>query len=190
MSILLKQYIEEKYIKKTRFDYGSFQVNIDDVKFLSYLNNLKRIIKTFDSRNLINLENDPHITVLYGIKNVTRDDIKNSFFKLKKMKEFDVNIGDVTLFKNKEDVILLKCESDILIKLNNYFKKLPYKKTHGTYIPHLTLAYVKSGTGEDYIKVLKKYIKKGKIRIKFIYYSNEHGNTIRYKLKENKTNDK
>ena len=54
------------------------------------------------------------------------------------------------------DVVKFKVQSQDLTELNKLCKELPNDETFPNYVPHITIAYVKSGTGERYIKNFSK----------------------------------
>ena len=102
MSMLLKQYITEKYVRTTRFDYGSFIIPITDNNFINYLSAIQSLLKRIDSKNIVQLEKEPHITILGGIKRVRTDEIRNGLKQIK-IAPFSINIEDIMLFKNLND---------------------------------------------------------------------------------------
>jgi 2'-5' RNA ligase/GNAT superfamily N-acetyltransferase len=113
-------------------------------------------------------ENEPHITVLYGFHDdVNVDDIISDVKSLKEPIQF--SFKSASLFSNDEyDVLKFDIESDELIKLNKHFKdNYDNTSTFPTYHPHLTIAYLKAGTGEKYVFDLKQSIE-GKSK-KFTY---------------------
>lgn len=101
------------------------------------------------------LEHDPHCTLVYGfyIDKTDPQEIKavmKSFFPLKvKIKEiggFRLKDCDVIKYNvpNKEE---LKVWRERLLRFPNYQFRTDYK-------PHITIAYVNSGTGRKYLKKL------------------------------------
>ena len=103
-------------------------------------------------------EDEPHITVLYGLHdNVSSDDVKSLLYDVT---DIEFEITGVSLFEaDLYDVVKFDIESDKLRELNDTVKSLPHTSTHPTYHPHLTLSYVKSGRGKKYIQEFKKPIK-------------------------------
>lgn len=102
-------------------------------------------------------ENDPHCTVLYGIKPSlsalyeTRAAIQRSG-----LKEIKAVIGDCSLFENDADgfdVVKFEVISEDLHKLNSHLcNKLDYENDYPDYNPHITVAYVKRGMGPKYVE--------------------------------------
>lgn len=94
-------------------------------------------------------ENDPHITVKYGIHNPAGDVVE----EMGGWKAFEVKIGEVSLFKNPEyDVVKFDVQSDALTALNRQAcDSLDCTDSHPVYHPHLTIAYLKPGEGEKYV---------------------------------------
>ena len=63
-----------------------------------------------------------------------------------------MTIGRLSLFQQPEyDVLKLDVESQGLERLNAELGKLPNTQTHDNYEPHLTIAYLKPGTGWKYL---------------------------------------
>ncbi len=95
------------------------------------------------------LEEESHVTVLYGLHTSKPDEVKKI---LKNIKPFRIRLGKISKFEAAEyDVLKIEVEGVVLRKLNKEFKKLPYTSKFPTYIPHCTLAYVKKGTCKDLV---------------------------------------
>ena len=185
MSMLLKNFITETYIKKTKFDYGSFIIPVYDTNFVRYLNAMQILMKKIDTKHIVQFEKEPHITILGGIKSILKENLKQQLTKVK-MKSFYVEIDNISLFRNINDVVILKCNSNQLNSLYRQLSNIPHVKLHKQFIPHITIAYVKSGYGPKYLEVLKKYFKSGKLKVSVIQYSDNMGNKLKYKLKDSK----
>jgi hypothetical protein len=105
------------------------------------------------------LETDPHTTLLYGLHDgVSTEDIKKTLDKF----TFELcRLDNSSVFENKEydvlkyDVMYATRGGAFLHKANNELKKFPYTSDFPEYHPHLTIAYLKSGTGKKYAKALK-----------------------------------
>lgn len=103
------------------------------------------------------LEKDPHITALYGF-----EDDKVSLDKLydfvKKVKDVDVLIGDVSIFEGEAyDVLKFDINSDTLVDLNKVLtENFDYKTDFPNYHPHMTIGYFLKGEASKYFDVLKE----------------------------------
>jgi tRNA nucleotidyltransferase/poly(A) polymerase len=98
------------------------------------------------------IEDEPHVTILYGINNnISEKDVLNLVEKLVKP-DIEVNIESIDCFENDEfDVVKFNVNSELLHKLNFVLtKKFDYRNNYPDYKPHMTIAYVKSGTGNKY----------------------------------------
>ena len=106
------------------------------------------------------IEDDVHITVLYGL---LRDD-PSAFIRAildlkvdhKSWTETDptYKLGKFSLFENEEfDVLKVDVESPDLHAMNTFFKsRFAYDKGYYPgYNPHVTVAYLKPGTGQKYV---------------------------------------
>jgi len=96
-------------------------------------------------------ENDIHVTVLYGIK----DDTASSTAKvISKVKPFEIRLGLINAFKDKGDydVIKVQVESGDLERLHYTLEEeIDNDNSYATYSPHVTIAYVKKGSGDKFI---------------------------------------
>lgn len=97
------------------------------------------------------LETDPHVTVLYGLhSNVTDSDVQSIVDQIDGGK-LKLKISGVGVFENKDfDVVKFNIESHYLHQVNSMFRTLPYSSDYPDYKPHITIAYVKPGTGKKY----------------------------------------
>ena len=97
-------------------------------------------------------ELESHVTVLYGID--TNDGEAVEKF-LSAEKPVHVKFGKTTHFTDEKnhlyDVVIVQCESDDLTALNKKLAdKFGNEGARRDYKPHVTIAYVKEGTGEKY----------------------------------------
>lgn len=94
-------------------------------------------------------EEAPHITVKYGLHTSDPDEVKSVVLGTGPI---SVEAGEIKIFKSeKYDVIVVKIKSPELLRLNKEISShLKVTDTHPTYKPHLTIAYVKPGCGEQY----------------------------------------
>lgn len=176
--IILKKFLSEGNTRK-RHDYSYTFVRVNG-PYKSHINELQKLINR-RHLNKQGLERDHHVTLLYGIKTNSTNDIRELFFSLK-MKSFWVDVVDVEVFKNESDTIVLKCKSKELLELRSKIEKIPHIKTFKDYRPHITLAYLKPGYGDLYKSYLKKKFVKGKFKVNFVYFSDQFDNEMRYRL--------
>lgn len=106
-----------------------------------------------DGDNTYGIEDEPHVTLLYGL---------NPKVKLNQVKEVikDINFGqcilhNASLFENDYDVLKFDVKGDGLHKCNTELKNLPHENSYPTYHPHMTIAYLKKGTGKKYCDNMK-----------------------------------
>jgi N12 class adenine-specific DNA methylase/2'-5' RNA ligase len=98
-------------------------------------------------------EDEPHITVKYGLKTNDPGDIKPIIENHPPVK---AKMGQVSIFENdKFDVVKVEVDSPELRALNEKIEKeaeisLPKGETF-EYTPHATIAYVKPGSGKKYV---------------------------------------
>ncbi len=135
-----------------------------------------------DELNDFGLEDNPHVTVLFGIlpDKTTVKEIKDN------LKNVDIDIvkeyklQDISIFDTSEDYDVVKFDlkdCDELIKLNKYIAdNFEYEDDHPEYHPHVTIGYVKKGKGEKYIQKLKEPIIVEPSRLVYSYPDEEGEN--------------
>lgn len=131
---------------------------------------LKDIFKEGDIHEY-GVEDKPHVTVFYGLTGeVDHKEIKNHIENMP-IKNEDISIEGISLFENDEyDVVKLDIESEKLREYNKIFAECPNENEFPDYKPHLTLAYVKKGEGEKYLKDDIVDIISEKIKYVDLYY--------------------
>lgn len=101
-----------------------------------------------DEKNSMGREDEIHVTVLFGVKDSTPESVAKV---AKAVAPFDVRLGLVTLFKDKKeyDVVKLDVEAPELHRLHYEIKEaVPCEDSFPTYVPHVTVAYVKKGAAD------------------------------------------
>jgi 2'-5' RNA ligase len=108
------------------------------------------------------LENEPHVTVLYGIHS---DEVPEKEV-LDLIEGFDwkqpIVIGNPGLFENeKYDVLKLNASAEWLKAANKKLaENLPFSNDYPDYNAHVTVAYLKSGKGKDLLERLGEITEK------------------------------
>ena len=152
----------EKYAKteapkaKQGYDYSSTQVNLPD----QAANTIKAYGEKIPDDELYidpedpssGREDEPHVTVRYGIDTADAADVSPAFEGLAPI---TVKLGKVSIFTpdEKYDVVKIDIESPDLQAANKRVGEtvaLP-GETYKDYKPHATIAYVKKGEGEKYV---------------------------------------
>ena len=151
-----KKWLNEQ---KTEQTYGCIMLNtkIPDWKenHISGIDPKDVYIKQYDDS--YGLEQIPHITILYGIHEDEIDpEVIIDVIKAK-MKPVTVTITNISIFEADEyDVV--KYDIPATKQLLGYREMLertfPNTQTFPEYHPHMTLAYVKPGTGKKYVSKL------------------------------------
>jgi 2'-5' RNA ligase len=105
------------------------------------------------------LEDEPHVTILYGLhEEVSKDDV---FDLLKPYRCEDLLLTKISAFENsKYDVLKFDVEDAVrglsyLHKMNKALAALPHTTDFPDYHPHSTIAYLKTGKAKEYIEQLK-----------------------------------
>lgn len=133
------------------------------------------------------IEDNPHITILYGIHE-DETDIKEIVEDIKKtIKQITVTIDNISIFENEKfDVVKYDVPvTKELKKYREYFiNKYPNTQTYKDYHPHMTIAYVKPGTGKKYIQKLKESFEITFDKGIYSYHKNSKDNFLKKERKE------
>ncbi len=143
------------------YSYSSTQVNVPE-DLASKIRTWAR--ETIDKDDLYDDPDDPtssgledhiHCTVLYGLTGESETAVQRLRDLVRGHGPIQVVLGKVSLFPGDDekpyDVVKISVTSEHLQRLHKLIKKeLPNKETYPKYKPHVTLAYVKAGTGKKY----------------------------------------
>jgi 2'-5' RNA ligase len=104
------------------------------------------------------LEEQPHVTVVYGIHEDEIDEETIANVIKENMKPLTVTIDEVDIFEGDEyDVVKYNIPvTDQLMEYRKLFLKFPNTQSYPDYHPHMTIAYVKPGTGKKYKRKLRE----------------------------------
>lgn len=193
--MIIKNYIQ--FIKESSgYQYGCVMIEIP-------ISNWQEITKSIDPEDIYKesetddshgIQEFPHLTILYGThKEVTPEMVKSVFDNY--TGEINVEIDGIGIFENEKfDVVKFNVKPDgALQELHDKLSELPNSDQFPDYNPHITISYVKKGTGKKYIKPEYKHTVKdvskivysmpdGK-KVEFDYNINE---SVNYLINENK----
>lgn len=95
------------------------------------------------------LEYDTHITVKYGLDDSALEQAETI---IRQYPSFPIRLGSLSVFKNPGvDVLKIGVTSPGLERLHSLLGELPNREEKRPYSPHITLAYLKGGTGDKYV---------------------------------------
>lgn len=160
-------------------EYGAIMYQL---KFPTWNKILSQIdeddVYTDPENKIFGYEYEPHVTLVHGFhKEIDHKELIEDMYQLKSV---DVKLTGVSGFENDEfDVLKIDVSPDNLIKYRNHFLE-KYKNTQDfeDYAPHITLAYLKKGTGKKYFN--NKPI--GKVETTEVKYSSPVGHNIYVKI--------
>jgi len=101
-----------------------------------------------DEKNSMGREDEIHVTVLFGIKDESPEGVAKVATAVA---PFEARLGLVTLFRDKKeyDVVKIDVEAPQLHRLHYEIKEsVPSDSSFPTYVPHVTVAYVRKGAGD------------------------------------------
>ncbi len=98
-------------------------------------------------------EDDPHVTVLYGLHDQQPDKVEKLLQRLKR--PIKLHLGDISYFSGADsgrnyDVLKVDVTSPDLVRLNELLRTLPHTSNFPDYKPHATICYLKQGLGPVY----------------------------------------
>jgi len=139
-------------MRNVLYNYSSVQINMPDNLSNDIINWGRKNITDNEiflkkNDNMFGREDEPHITILYGIHECYPNKIKSIVCD---MPVINLKLGKVDIFcrHSKFDVVVIKVISDDLNLLNDKLKKnIIYTNQYSKYDPHLTISYVKKGKG-------------------------------------------
>jgi 2'-5' RNA ligase len=162
------------YFNVSKKQWNEFQSMIDDED-----------IYTEEGDNTYGREDEPHVTILYGLHaDIPDSDIESLIDTIKPPK---LTLKKISIFDNSDDYDVVKFDiigdsETKLGKMNAKFVELPHTTNYPDYHPHSTIAYVKAGTGEKYVKTLSDD-EAISIIPNQVVYSKADGTKNKYKLK-------
>jgi len=172
------EFIKESSDNNETYDYGC-------VMLLININNWDELIDEIDPNDINEdaggISKTPHITLKYGIHSDVKDQDIEKIIKSINKDDLHIEINGVDLFENKDfDVVKLNIvKNPSLQKIHDEFSTLPNSDEYKEYHPHITLAYVKKGSGKKYINSKYKYLVKSFNKIE---YSKPNGDKKYYEI--------
>lgn len=109
----------------------------------------------------LGIEDQPHITVLYGFID-DETNLRELRRYLTPLDYIKVSLENITIFETDDyDVVKFDVACDQLYSMNlKISKRFPHENDYDFYEPHMTIAYVKKGTGQKYVKNIKTKVAK------------------------------
>lgn len=144
--------------KKTPYEYGCMMLYYDVPEWSEYLSMIdENDLYEEEDNDQFGLENEPHITLLFGLHSNEIDD-DELFGKIEQFGAPEVSMSNISLFENpKYDVVKFDVEGPELFNMNKVLvDNFPYTTDYPDYHPHSTIAYVKPGMGKKYVKKLSE----------------------------------
>lgn len=134
------------------------------------------------SERTFGLETDPHITLLYGLhEGVSILEVKSV---LNQLTFSTCTVHNASLFTDPEyDVLKFDVSGQNLKEANKALKEFPFTSDFDVYHPHLTIGYLKPGTGKKYTKMLSGF--KFNLTPVYAVYSMTDGTKNKIKIKVN-----
>jgi hypothetical protein len=109
---------------------------------------------TEDADNSYGAEQNPHVTLLFGLHSGEIDDLK--VLEMCKAKPIgQITLQNASLFESENyDVLKYDAVNSVLNEINRELSQLPHTTNFPDYHPHSTVAYIKKGLGKMYAEKL------------------------------------
>lgn len=172
----------EKKDKTQKYEYGCAMLELDfpQMESLHEQIDIEDVYEEEGDRSY-GLEKEPHVTLLYGL----HDDVKEDVVK-------DICIGqqyesivleNVSCFENEKfDVLKFDVSGESLHECNKKLSHLPHTTDYPDYHPHMTIAYLKPGTGKKYIDRMKD--QSHEVKPHAVVYSMPSGDKLKWTLQD------
>lgn len=130
----------------TKASYSCVMAEVSDEKLVNAIKDMQSKIASDDIEEL---EDWPHITVLYGLHTADPQEVA---YVVEGSREMLATCGMLSLFETDNfDVLKIDVQSEDLNLMHAALKELPHTLTHDKYSPHITIAYLRKGTGKAYL---------------------------------------
>lgn len=187
-SILTREARAKKEKKDGPHSYSSTQFNIDAAGYSrsqgSPLAKLQDMAAAIPDEDLAadGRETNAHITVKYGLHTQDPEEVRRV---VSGFGPVDVTLGKTSIFAANEssaqrggdqfDVVKVDVSGERLMALNKLLcDSLECTDTHPEYHPHITLAYIKAGLGEQYVG--NNAVEGMELNLVDLVFSDKHGN--------------
>jgi len=130
-------------------DLSVAMATVDDSVILKAI---KKLQARLDPDDVLKIEDIPHVTVRYGF---LEDSLESVKLIAEQYSKIGGRLGKLSLFENEGvDVLKFDVDSPRLHDLHGHLGIIPSEDTYQEYQPHLTVAYLKPGTGKYYVDQL------------------------------------
>jgi len=167
--------------EKQTYDYGCAMLYFN----FPEMNKIHDAIKpndvyTQEGDRSFGFETEPHCTLLYGLHDgVATEDVKKV---LDKYTYTTLKAHNTSLFENPDyDVLKFDIKGDNIHETNKDLQQYPFTSNFPDYHPHMTIAYLKPGTGKRYAKMLKEF--EYDLIPQYVVYSKPNGDKDKIKIK-------
>jgi hypothetical protein len=175
----LMDIINEENKPKYEFGCAMLYFTFPEMRYIHGMNDPNDIY-TEEEDGSFGLETEPHTTLLFGLHDdVSLDDVKNV---INKREYKPCKVFNPSLFENeKYDVLKFDVEGENLHDTNGDLKEFPHTTSYPDYHPHLTVAYLKPGTGKKYLRKMTGL--NYKLTPEYAVYSQPSGDKTKIKIK-------
>lgn len=152
---MIKTFIQFVNEKKATYDYGCAMLYADFPNMTELHEQIENDDVYVDpDDSTFGLENEPHVTLLYGLHEEVSVELVKSVIDYHKFGPFIAH--SASLFENDQyDVLKFDIkEADQLHSCNADLAKFPHTTDYPDYHPHMTVAYIKKGMGKKYAEKL------------------------------------
>jgi 2'-5' RNA ligase len=163
------------------YDFGCVMLyfNFPEIKKIHEIIDPEDIFHEDGDRSF-GLEDEPHTTLLYGLHDgVSSEDVEGV---LEHFNFGTCSIENASLFDNPQyDVLKFDVSGPSLHEANKELAEFPHTNNFPDYHPHLTIGYLKPGTGKKYTEKLKGV--SYNLKPEYVVYSKPNGDKDKLKIK-------
>lgn len=175
------RFLREESKKDNKHEFNCLMLKVPFKNWESVLSKIDKEDLYEEDGNNYGLEHESHVTVLYGLHEDVDENQLINFVKEHCPKPIEISISKMGVFKNsKFEVLKLDVDSQELKDLNKIIcENFPYTSKFPDYNPHITIAYLKKGTSQKYLKDLKTPVTKS---LDTFLYSKVDGSKKEFKI--------
>lgn len=151
--IKLKDLLAEN--SKSKYDFGAVMLFFEFPEMKEIHKKIRKSdVYTEDGDKIYGLEDEPHVTLLYGLHDTVDEKAIKSC--IQQFSFSSCRIHNPSIFSNeKYDVLKFDVTGQNLYIANRELRRFEHTSSFPKYHPHMTIGYLKSGTGNEYTEKLR-----------------------------------
>lgn len=171
---------EEK--KEQKYKYGCAMLELDFPQMESLHEQIdSEDVYVEEGDSSYGLEKNPHVTLLYGLHEDVEGDVVKKICMGHQYES--IVLENVSCFENEKfEVLKFDVSGESLHECNKKLSQLPHTTDYPDYHPHVTIGYLKPGTGKKYVDKMKDQIHE--VVPRTVVYSLASGEKLKWNLRD------